>query len=138
MRGRAGARAGAWRFGPMEQAMAKCTGGCQCGAVRREVEASRDKPIPCNCSRCQRPGSVLVFAPRRGFRLLSGAGGMTEYLFNKKQIGHLRCATCGIESFACGAMPDGTEIAAINLNCLEGIEPREIAKGTLHHDGRSV
>lgn len=42
-------------------------GGCQCGTVRFTVEASLDHPIVCNCSRCQRLGSVLVFAPRAGF-----------------------------------------------------------------------
>jgi len=40
------------------------TGGCKCGAVRYEVDCTLDAPIACNCSRCQRLGSVLVFAPR--------------------------------------------------------------------------
>lgn len=118
--------------------MTRYTGGCQCGAVRYEVEASLDKPITCNCSRCQRLGSVLVFAPRANFRLLAGEDRLSEYLFNKKQIRHLFCATCGIESFSYGRMPDGAEIAAINVNCLDGVEPREIAKGAFHYDGRSI
>ena len=37
-------------------------GGCQCGAVRYEVDTDLDKTITCNCSRCQRRGSVLSFA----------------------------------------------------------------------------
>ncbi|MFO1175414.1 MAG: GFA family protein [Paracoccaceae bacterium] len=118
--------------------MTKYIGGCQCGAVRFEVEASLDKPITCNCSRCQKLGSVLVFAPRKDFRLLSGGDRLTEHLFNRKQIRHMFCATCGIESFAYGAMPDGTEIAAINVNCLDSVEPRDIAKGAFHHDGRAA
>jgi hypothetical protein len=48
----------------------------------------------------------------------------------------LFCKTCEIESFAYGAMPDGSPIAAINVNCLEGVEPRELK--TQHFDGRSV
>lgn len=113
-------------------------GGCQCGAVRYRVEASLDKPITCNCSRCQRLGSVLVFAPRDSFVLEQGADNLTEYLFNKRKIHHQFCTTCGIESFAYATGPDGHEVAAINVNCLDGVEPREIAKGAFHHDGRSI
>jgi hypothetical protein len=118
--------------------MAHYTGGCQCGAVRYEVEASLDQPITCNCSRCQRLGSVLVFTPRQNFTLLKGEDNLAEYLFNKKAIRHLFCKTCGIESFAYGAMPDGTLMAAVNVNCLDGVEPREIAKGAFHYDGRAA
>ena len=113
-------------------------GGCQCGAVRYHVEASLDQPITCKCSRCQRLGSVLVFAPRDSFVLEQGADNLTEYLFNKRKVRHLFCKTCGIESFAYGTGPDGREMAAINVNCLDGVEPREIAKGAFHYDGRAV
>lgn len=113
-------------------------GGCQCGAVRYRVEASLDQPITCNCSRCQRLGSVLVFAPREAFVLEQGADNLSEYLFNKHKIRHLFCKTCGIESFAYGTSPDGHEVAAVNVNCLDGVEPREIAKGAFHYDGRAV
>ncbi len=118
--------------------MTKHTGGCQCGAVAYEVDVSLDKPVTCNCSRCQRLGSVLVFAPRDGFHLLRGEDSLTEYLFNKHAIRHLFCRTCGIESFAYGTMPDGAPMAAINVNCLDGVEPREVAKAAYHFDGRSV
>jgi hypothetical protein len=111
-------------------------GGCQCGAVRYEVDVDLDNTITCNCSRCQRLGAVLAFAPRSSFQLKSGEQNLSEYLFNKKQIRHLFCNTCGIESFALGAMPDGSPIAAINVNCLEGVAPRSLS--SKHVDGRSV
>ena len=114
------------------------TGGCQCGAVHFSVTASLDKPVTCNCSRCQRLGSVLVFAPRSAFALDRGAEATTEYLFNKQVIRHQFCTTCGIESFAYGTMPDGTETVAINVNCLDGVEPREVAARAYHYDGRSL
>ena len=116
--------------------MTRHTGGCQCGAVRYEVECSLDQPITCNCSRCQKLGSVLVFAPRDGFTLRSGEGELSEYLFNTRAIRHLFCKTCGIESFSYGQMPDGTPMVAINANCLDGVEPRELTPQ--HYDGRSV
>lgn len=116
--------------------MTHFTGGCQCGAVRYEVDCTLDQPITCNCSRCQKLGSILVFAPRSQFRLLKGEDVLTEYLFNKKVIRHMFCKTCGIESFAYGQLPDGTEMAAINVNCLDGVEPRELAPRPV--DGRAA
>ena len=111
-------------------------GGCQCGAVKYEVDVDLEKTITCNCSRCQRLGSVLSFTPRDKFRLLSGENNLTEYLFNKHKIHHLFCKTCGIESFAYGAMPDGSPMAAVNANCLEGVDPRQL---TSHHfDGKNM
>jgi hypothetical protein len=111
-------------------------GSCQCGAVAYDVEADIAQPVTCNCSRCQRLGSVLAFAPREKFRLLSGEDNLTEYLFNRRAIRHLFCRTCGIESFAYGAMPDGTPMVAVNVNCLDGVDPRALP--AKHLDGRSA
>jgi hypothetical protein len=47
---------------------------------------------------------------------------VTEYLFNTKTISHLFCASCGMESFARAAKPDGTKMVAVNLRCLEGVD----------------
>ncbi len=101
-------------------------GSCQCGAVSYEVAVDTDRTITCNCSRCQRMGFVLAFAPASDFRLQSGAGNLTEYLFNKKEIRHLFCRTCGVESFAYGKTPDGTQMVAINVKCVSGVVPRAL------------
>ncbi|MEX2518825.1 MAG: GFA family protein [Paracoccaceae bacterium] len=113
-----------------------CTGSCQCGAVAWEAEADISNPIACNCSRCRRLGSVLVFTPREQFRLLKGEGDLSEYRFNKGVIRHLFCKTCGIESFAFGQLPDGTEMAALNLNCMDGVDARAMTPHV--HDGASA
>ena len=113
------------------------TGSCQCGAVAFEADLSLDNPVTCNCARCQRLGSVLVFTPRDSFRLLRGDDNLTEYLFNKHLIRHRFCKTCGIEGFALGDMPDGSKMAAVNVNVLDGVDPRAIAARAHHHDGRS-
>lgn len=73
----------------------------------------------------------------RAFDLEAGEGALTEFLFNRMAIRHLFCKTCGIESFAYGAMPDGTEMVAVNVNCLEGVDPRAIAATAQAVDGRS-
>ena len=115
--------------------MTRYTGGCQCGSVRYEVDCTLDHPISCNCSRCGKLGSVLVFAPKDDFRLLSGEGDLTEYRFNTGTIRHLFCKVCGIESFAYGKGRDGAEMAAINVNCLDGVDPRTLS--VTFYDGKA-
>ena len=111
------------------------SGGCQCGAVRYEVTVDLDSTMTCNCSRCGRLGSILAFAPEPMFKLQSGEDRLTEYQFNKHAIRHLFCSVCGIQSFARGAMPDGTKMVAVNARCLDGIEPADLSPQTV--DGRS-
>ena len=50
--------------------MTHYTGGCQCGAVRYEVECSLDAPIACNCSRLN--------TPRSSTRLVTNPTGVTS------------------------------------------------------------
>lgn len=117
-------------------ALEQYEGGCQCGAVRFEVSLDLENTITCNCSRCQRMGFVLAFSPGDNFHLESGEHVLKEYLFNKKAIRHLFCSTCGVESFAYGKMPDGSQTVAINVNCLDGVDPRSLES---HHvDGKSA
>lgn len=115
--------------------MAQYEGSCHCGRVAYEVEADLSKTITCNCSYCQRRGSVLAFTPAQNFTLTRGDEALTEYRFNTQTIQHLFCESCGIESFARGAMPDGTPMVAINARCLAGVEPAELAPTMF--DGRS-
>lgn len=115
--------------------MSHYEGGCQCGAVSYAVDVDLDETITCNCSRCQRMGFVLSFTGKDNFALKSGENNLTEYLFNNKTIRHLFCATCGVESFAYGTMPDGSSVVAVNVNCLSGVEPRKL--NSHHVDGKS-
>lgn len=117
--------------------MTTYTGGCHCGAVRYHVEiADLGKPVACNCSRCQKLGALLSFVPKAAFVLEKGEDHLADYRFASGRIAHLFCRDCGIESFAYGALPDGTEMAAINVNCLDGVEARQME--TTFHDGRAA
>lgn len=115
--------------------MTQYRGSCQCGAVAYTVESDLSSTLTCNCSRCQRMGFVLTFAPAASFKLERGEDALAEYRFNSKTIQHLFCRTCGVESFARGKMPDGSEVVAVNVNCLEGVDPRALE--SQHVDGRS-
>lgn len=112
------------------------TGSCQCGAVAFEATVDISEPVTCNCSRCQRLGSVLAFTPRENFTLLRGQDALTEYTFNRHVIRHQFCKICGIQPFAYGQMPDGSAVVAINVNCLDGVDPRALP--ARHVDGRAA
>ncbi len=117
--------------------MASHRGGCQCGAVRYSVDVSLEAPVICNCSRCSRIGAVLVFASAAGFTLEKGAGASTEYLFHDHVIRHYFCKTCGVQSYSLGAMPDGSEIVAVNARCLDGVDGHALAARAKLVDGAS-
>ena len=105
----------------------KYEGSCHCGKVRYTVNADLSgELISCNCSICGRTGSVLTFVPASQFEVKKGEEALTDYQFNKKNILHLFCSTCGVRSFARGTGPDGSPMVAINARCLEGVDVAQL------------
>ena len=101
----------------------KYKGSCHCGKVAFEAEGEIKQALSCNCSMCQRKGSLLWFIPRDKFRLLTPESATTAYTFNRHIIKHRFCATCGIHPYAEAVNPrNGQPTAAINIRCLEGID----------------
>ena len=94
------------------------SGGCHCGAVRFEVEASADLELTeCNCSICSKSGYLHLIVKKSAFRLLSGKNNLTTYTFDTHEAKHLFCKTCGIKSFYIPrSHPDGY---SINARCLD-------------------
>jgi len=111
-------------------------GGCHCGNVRYDVTMELGEVMQCNCSICSKTGALLAFAPAAQFQLRSGEGRLSDYQFGKKRIHHLFCPTCGIRSFARGTGPDGKEMAAINVRCLDGVDATALPVKPF--DGRSL
>jgi len=111
-------------------------GSCHCGRIAYDVEGEIGEVLACNCSMCQRKGSLLWFVPHDKFRLKTPAAEMGTYLFNKHVIQHHFCKTCGIHPFAEGVDRKGNKMAAINIRCLEGIELDKIPVKAF--DGRSL
>lgn len=102
--------------------MSKIEGGCHCGAIRFEAEGDFSAGLVCNCSHCDMKGFVLAFVPRGNFTLTKGDGAFTTYHFNRGAIDHNFCATCGTQAFGYGIGPDGAEMAAVNLRCLDKLD----------------
>jgi hypothetical protein len=112
-------------------------GSCHCGAVRYTVKSSPlEQAVSCNCSMCRRKGTLFAFIPASDFTLHSGEEALSDYQFNKHVIHHLFCRTCGVTSFARGALPDGTPTIALNVRCLDEIDPDSLK--VTHFDGKSL
>ena len=110
-------------------------GSCHCGKVTFEVDGEVDSGLACNCSICQRKGSLLWFVPRAQLRV-TGEDTLATYTFNQHVIRHRFCPTCGIHPFGEGTDPKGNAIAAINLRCLTDIDLDAVP--VHHYDGRSL
>lgn len=110
-------------------------GSCHCGKIAFDVEGEIQGVIACNCSICQRKGSLLWFVPREKLKLRTPAEAMSSYTFNKHVIKHHFCPTCGMHPFGEGVDPQGHAIAAVNIRCLEGVDLAAIP--VQNFDGRS-
>jgi hypothetical protein len=110
-------------------------GSCHCGGIRFEVEGTLEQALECNCSHCSRKGYLLWFVPRSQFNLLTSSETLSTYTFNRHAIQHHFCPQCGCVPFASGSGPNGGEVSAINVRCLEEIDVSAIEKKPV--DGRS-
>ncbi|MEK8023567.1 MAG: GFA family protein [Candidatus Hydrogenedentota bacterium] len=102
------------------------SGSCHCGKIRFEVKLALEKAIACNCSICSKAGWLLAFVPADQFTLLSGEDALADYQFGKKRIHHYFCPSCGIHPFGAGTGPNGQEMRAVNVRCLEGVDPESL------------
>ncbi len=111
-------------------------GSCHCGRIAFEAEGEIGQVVACNCSICQRKGSLLWFVPRTKLKLLTPEEDMATYRFGEEKIAHRFCPVCGIHPFGEGTAPDGSAMAAINVRCLEGVDIDGLP--VKHFDGRSL
>ncbi|HSD36404.1 MAG TPA: GFA family protein [Rhodocyclaceae bacterium] len=111
-------------------------GSCHCGKVAYQVEGEIKSAMACNCSMCQRKGSLLWFVPREQLTLLTPEENAATYLFNKHVIRHRFCTTCGIHPYGEGTDPQGNKMAAVNVRCIEGIDLTTVE--VQHFDGRAL
>ncbi|HET9483830.1 MAG TPA: GFA family protein [Xanthomonadales bacterium] len=111
-------------------------GSCHCGRIAFEVEGEPKEVMACNCSVCSRKGSLLWFVPRDQLRLLTPESDMATYTFNRHVIKHRFCPRCGMHPFGEGTDPKGKAMAAVNVRCLEDVDPESLP--VKHFDGRAL
>ncbi len=111
-------------------------GSCHCGRIAFTVDGEIDGAVACNCSICQRKGSLLWFVPRDALHLSTPDENAASYTFNTHAIRHRFCPVCGMHPYGEGRDPAGNAMAAINLRCLEGVDLDAIP--VHHYDGRAL
>lgn len=97
-------------------------GSCHCGKVRYRLDDDPKQAVECNCSICRRKGSLLAFATPETFTLETPREELTVYTFNTHAIRHQFCKTCGCAPFSEGTTPDGKQMIAVNLRCVEDLD----------------
>jgi hypothetical protein len=120
----------------MQGEMRTYRGACHCGKVQFEIQSTLEPAMRCNCSLCRRRGAVMTRVPEDRFRLLSGEEFLSLYQFNTRVAKHYFCTVCGIYPFH---RPRTTpELYAINLGCLEGVDPFSLEVGSADGAALSV
>lgn len=109
---------------------------CHCGAVSYDIDMALEDLMTCNCSICGRTGAIMAFVPKAAIQNLAGEDKLTDYQFGSKSIHHAFCSVCGARPLAWGKGAEGQEFAMINVRCLEGVDPHQVAITTTY-DGKS-
>jgi len=68
-------------------------------------------------------------------RLLTPETDLAAYTFNKHKLRHHFCRHCGIALHSEGIHPPDSDMAAVKVRCLEGVEPATLT--VVSYDGRS-
>ncbi|WP_151828325.1 GFA family protein [Acinetobacter oleivorans] len=112
-------------------------GSCHCGQIKFVAEGELLEVLSCNCSICQKKGSLLCFLPSKQVEIfLENPDILESYTFNKHVINHCFCKKCGIHPYAQGLDAEGNSIFAINVRCIDDIDLEKIKIN--YFDGRSV
>ena len=102
------------------------TGGCHCGKIAFEFQGEIGTVLDCNCSLCQKRGGLLHFMPATAFTLKTPREQLGTYTFNKHLLSHHFCSSCGVSPFTEGTDPKGNAMVAVNVRCVEGVDPRAL------------
>ncbi len=107
-------------------------GSCHCGTVTFEADLDlTQSTYRCNCSICRRTRFWPAVAREDGFRLLSGEGALTQYLFNSRKNQHYFCRHCGVRAFGIGTETPIGKMFGVNLGCLNGVSDEELSQAPI-------
>jgi hypothetical protein len=101
---------------------------CHCGAIELELTLPNDveNPRRCDCSICQRKGAIVASVSLSNLAIVKGADKLSLYQFDTREAKHFFCSICGI--YTHHQRRSNPDQYGINLACLEGVDPHQIAK----------
>jgi hypothetical protein len=103
------------------------TGGCSCGAVRYETEATPFHRTLCHCVDCRRaagaPAVAWFTVPAQALRFVHGAPAVHR---SSPQVGRSFCAACGTPlTYRNDAYPDEVDVTTCSLDDPEIASPQD-------------
>jgi hypothetical protein len=91
---------------------------------RFEVGGEIDAVVECSRSHFRPKGCLLRARPRNALRLSMPEADMSMYRLDRHAVAHRFCPFCGVSPSA-GGEQDGRPAAAVDVRCLESVEPTE-------------
>lgn len=105
-------------------------GGCQCGALRYEVDLSRVLTLYCcHCRECQKQSSsgfgMSMVVPAAAFRVIQGtATGWARRADSGRKVEGFHCPTCGSRVYHSSSRGEGfVNFRAGSLDDTSGLRP---------------
>ncbi len=105
-------------------------GSCHCGTVKFSavLDLAEKGTVKCNCTICGKIRSWEALMNPDDFAIIQGKADLTQYTYNKREIPHYFCKHCGVHTHLTGTIPELGEQVLIQVNCLDDVEPKELAE----------
>ncbi len=107
---------------------------CHCGTLKLEINAEPPTFLTnCNCSICQRYGSLHAYFHPDEVKILTKPNTTQEYSWGDKGLAFVRCGDCGCYSYWRSLDPKFTDRMGVNARLFTNLEIDKIR--TRHFDG---
>jgi hypothetical protein len=119
----------------------KYRGACHCGLTQFEIEAEIESVRVCNCSICQKRGTLIYRVENDKFQMLSDINLLSIYEWHTKTAQDFFCPQCGIMPFRKPRALTSDELLkgmvpfdgwAVNVRCIEGINITQLPVITIN------
>lgn len=93
-------------------------GTCHCGAVAFEIPRIPEQATSCNCSICQRYGTLCAYFRPDEVTIRKAEGATDVYMWGDKMIEFHRCKVCGVLAYWLPSKIGDPDRMAVNARLL--------------------